>query len=115
KGTIELVSTLGNQQIRAKLTNVLYVPSANNLISITSLDNEGGKVLMENGQVTLQLKGGCTMIKGHMTKGLYKLDTQAQLYSKTRVQTTQERLKTDWMTWHQRYGHIMCSGLKHLC
>jgi hypothetical protein len=116
KGTIELVSTFGNRQIRAKFKNVLYVPSAsNNLISITRLDKEGGKALMGDGKVTLSVKGGRTIVKGHMTKGLYKLDTQAQLYPKTQVQTVRERLKTDWMTWHRRYGHIACSGLKRLC
>ncbi|KAG2743062.1 hypothetical protein P692DRAFT_20747388, partial [Suillus brevipes Sb2] len=81
--------------------NVLYVPSAsNNLISITRLDKEGGKVLMGDGKVTLSVKGGRTIVKGLMTKGLYKLDTRAQLYPKTRVQTVRERLETDWMMWH---------------
>jgi hypothetical protein len=70
---------------------------------------------MGDGKVTLCIKGGHTVAKGHMTKGLYKLDTRAQLYPKTRVHTVQERLKADWMTWHRRYGHIACSGLKRLC
>ncbi|KAG2337023.1 hypothetical protein BDR05DRAFT_895885, partial [Suillus weaverae] len=91
----------GNQQIRAKFTNVLYVPSAsNNLISITRLDKEGGKVLMGEGKVTLSVRGGRTIVKGHMTNGLYKLDMWAQFYPKSCVQTAQERLKTDWMMWH---------------
>ncbi|KAG1793245.1 uncharacterized protein HD556DRAFT_1210438, partial [Suillus plorans] len=81
--------------------NVLYVLSAsNNLISITRLDKEGGNALMGDGKVTLSVKGGRTIVKGHMTNGLYKLDTRAQINPKTRVQTAQERLKTDWMTWH---------------
>ncbi|KAG2061246.1 hypothetical protein BDR06DRAFT_850569, partial [Suillus hirtellus] len=55
--------------------NVLYVLSAsNNLISITRLDKEGENVLMGDGKVTLSIKGGCTIVKGHMTNGLYKLD-----------------------------------------
>ena len=91
KGTIELVSTIGCQQIKAKLRNVLYVPSAsNNLISITRLDKEGGNAHMRNGQVTLSIKGGHAIVKGCMANGLYKLDTQAQMYSKTRIQIAQE-------------------------
>src|SRR6267154_2675830 len=91
KGTIELVSTIGRQQIKVKLRNVLYVPStSNNLISITRLDKEGGNAHMENGRVILSIKGGCTIVKGRMANGLYKLDTQAQMYSKTRIQIAQE-------------------------
>ncbi|KAG2046165.1 hypothetical protein BDR06DRAFT_857988, partial [Suillus hirtellus] len=51
--------------------NVLYVLSAsNNLISIMRLDKEGGNALMGDGKVILSLKGGCTIVKGHMTNNL---------------------------------------------
>ncbi|KAG2135863.1 uncharacterized protein EDB93DRAFT_1092040 [Suillus bovinus] len=54
RGSVKIKTRVKDKQIIVQLRDVLHVPTAvNNLISISRLNEQGGRARFDNGQVTL--------------------------------------------------------------
>lgn len=54
RGTVEIMKKVGNKAVHLLLRDILHVPTAgNNLLSISRLDEQGGRAIIGKGQISL--------------------------------------------------------------
>jgi hypothetical protein len=115
QGTVELVNCMGSKKIHFKLKEVLYVPHAtSNLVSLSHLDQEGGHAKIGDGRITLSSSNGYQFAEAVLCKGLYLLNSRAELHPIATTKYVQDRPQDRWLEWHRRYGHVAYSGLQRL-
>ena len=73
----------------------MYVPEApNNLLSVTRLDEIGGRAVMGKGYVRLYDKNKMLILVGRKIEQMYLLDAVAQQVE------SKEMVLLTWMDWH---------------
>jgi transposase InsO family protein len=100
-GRLHSVITEGDKNV--KLHNVLYVPSfQGGLIGISVLDRQGCVTTFEGGVGTVRYTGPDdhvhTLLRAHLSDGLYRLDTDHADAAPVTALTCQHQ-------WHRRLGH----------
>jgi len=116
RGTIEIISRVNDQNLTITLRDVLYAPkAANNLFSISRLDEHGGHTQIKNGRIILQNHEHRTIAIGRRVERLYILDIKIkeQVLEHSTIAESKETLNT-WNDWHKRFGHVGLSGLQRL-
>ena len=108
RGNIEITKKDGDI---LRLLNVLYVPDlAANILSLRRLDEEGCRMTMVGGKLTIFDRNGRLVAEVQRLEGrLYflKLNVVDQC-----LVTTEDRSK-NWL-WHSRFGHINFHSLKEM-
>ena len=108
KGSIEVHQRDGSS---LRLCNVLYVPQLEtNILSLGRLDEEGYRMIMGEGKLTIFNPNGQLFAKVYRSKGrlyLLKLSTVDQCMISTEDSTE------DWL-WHSRFGHLSFHTLKEM-
>ncbi|KIJ42164.1 hypothetical protein M422DRAFT_81072, partial [Sphaerobolus stellatus SS14] len=113
RGSVIVKFTVDGNEKKLQLRDVLHVPSAPNcLLSISRLDNGGGKAEFSNGGCQLRNKNGEIFATGKNVNNLYLLDARADLPGESVNIAT--ALKPSWDEWHRRYGHISINALDTL-
>jgi transposase InsO family protein len=114
RGTVNLRFEFDGKVITHQLHNTLYVPTASNcLVSVSRLDDAGGKVETGNGLCWLKDKSDKVVGKGYKHRRLYLLAARAVLRDQDRSNLTTPT-KLTWDQWHQRYGHIGMTAIRQL-
>ena len=114
RGTVILNCRVGNKLVKHQLQNVLYAPNAvNNLLSISRLDDAGGKVIFTAGCCELLNRHGQVIGNGRKIRRLYLLNCRAKIASPEYANIAINK-KDSWETWHRRYGHLSLTGLQQL-
>ncbi|KAG2737804.1 hypothetical protein P692DRAFT_201687430, partial [Suillus brevipes Sb2] len=73
--TVEITTKVGNKAVHLLLRDVLHVPTAgNNLLSISRLDEQGGRAIIGKGQISLLDDKHRTIATGRRENRLYFLD-----------------------------------------
>ena len=108
KGAIEINQKNGEI---LRLSNVLYVPRlAANILNLGRLDEEGCRMTMVGGKLTIFDRDGCLFTKVHRSEEriyLLKLNIVDQC-----LITTEDNSK-DWL-WHSQFGHLSFRTLKEM-
>ena len=94
-----------------RLGNVLLVPKLEaNILSLGRLDEEGYRMIMGEGKLTIFNPDGCLFAEVHRSSGwLYLL----KLSIVDQCLITSEATPEDWM-WHSRFGHLNFHTLKEM-
>jgi len=110
KGDISMNCFVSGKITRVKVTNVLIVPNLEfNLISVSRLEMNGFKIVIENGKATIMLENRKIAVAVRQVK-LYKLSAFIANESECACLST----KIDAYLWHKRLGHISKNNLKEL-
>jgi len=110
KGDISMNCYVSGKITRVKVTNVLIVPNLEfNLISVSRLEMNGFKIVIENGKATIMLENKRIAVAVRKVK-LYKLSAFIANESECACLST----KNDAYLWHKRLGHISKNNLKEL-
>jgi hypothetical protein len=113
RGTIQIVSRVNEKNTTITLRDTLYAPKAvNNLLSLSRLDEEGGKARIDGGRIILMNKYRHIIAVGKRIKRLYILDAQTKKQTNELTNIAKEKLT--WDVLHRRYGHISITGLQYL-
>ena len=113
RGTVSVRFEVDGKEYVHHLHNTLYTPNAPNcLISLSRLDDAGGKVEFDKGMCWIRNKDGMVVGTGRKHHRLYLLVARAILTKeKANLATTG---KHTWDQWHRRYGHISVTTLRQL-
>jgi hypothetical protein len=112
RGAVEITTKVGNKAVHLLLRDVLHVPTAgNNLLSISQLDEQGGRAIISKGQISLLDDKHRTIATGRRENRLYFLDMFTKNYDE-QINTAKDKIT--WEQLHIRYGHIGITGLKCL-
>ena len=113
RGTVSVRFEVDGKEYVHHLRNTLYTPNAPNcLISLSRLDDAGGKVEFDKGMCWIRNKDGMVVGTGRKHHRLYLLAARAILTKeKANLATTG---KHTWDQWHRRYGHISVTTLRQL-
>ena len=107
KGGIEVIQKDGTVLC---IENVLYVPKFEaNILSLGRLDEEGYRINMGEGKLTIFIHSGKLFAEVHRSKGqlyLLKLSIMEQCM-------LSEEKSEDWL-WHSRFGHLSFHALKEM-
>ncbi|GBE89144.1 hypothetical protein SCP_1501500 [Sparassis crispa] len=115
RSTVDVESEVGDRKVKFCLHGVLYVPTApNSLLSITRLDDAGGRVLMGNSRAILIDKNKHTLAIGKKNGRLYSLKLRPIVPQPARTYTAKEYGPHTWEKWHKIYGHIGKPALMRL-
>ena len=108
KGEIEVKQKDGSI---LRLGNVLFVPKLEaNILSLGRLDEEGYRMIMGDGKLTIFNPDGCLFTEVHRSSGrLYLL----KLSIVDQCLITTEDTSEDWL-WHSRFGHLSFHTLKEM-
>ena len=114
RGNITVKFECDGKEFIHRLSNVLYTPSAPNcLLSLSRIDDAGGKVDFEKGKCWIRDKKGMVIGEGEKHQRLYLLRGRAILQEKEQANYASTR-KLTWDQWHHRYGHISITTLQQL-
>ena len=118
KGTVPIVSYVGNETFSMELKEVLYVPDLGaNLISVRAFTARGGKVLFEGGTSSFYFKEKLC-IEGHCgdKSKLYSLNIMASLQLESKEDFAMISFPRDFSAaaWHERLGHTCYNNLRTL-
>jgi hypothetical protein len=114
RGTVTLDFSVNNQVIQHKLIDVLHVPEApNSLLSVSRLDEIGGKVTFANGKCEIHSSTNQLIGTGKKVDRLYLLDAKAHTGGDNQTNFAAPK-KLTWDQWHRRYGHIGMTSLEKL-
>ena len=110
EGRGAILINLKNGEI-LRLSNVLYVPQLTaNILSLGHLDEEGCRMTMAGGKLTIFDRDGCLLTEVQITEGqLYLL----KLSIIDHCLITTEDSSEDWL-WHSRLGHLSFHKLKEM-
>ena len=108
KGAIEVNQTNGST---LQICNVLFIPKLEaNILSLGRLDEEGYRMIMGEGKLTIFNPNDQLFAKVHRSKGrLYLL----KLSIVDQCLITTEDTAEDWL-WHSRFGHLSFHSLKEM-
>lgn len=113
-GTVVLESIINGQLIPITLTNTLYAPeAANNLLSVSRVDQGGGELCFKGGQVQIFDKYRNLLANGEQNHRLYHLKVHTREVEHAKADNAEQQLYT-WKEWHRKYGHIGNSTLELL-
>ncbi|EIW73848.1 hypothetical protein CONPUDRAFT_35622, partial [Coniophora puteana RWD-64-598 SS2] len=85
--------------IKIILHDVLHMPSASkNLISVSKLDEAGGRAIYGNGKVRLLSPAGNTLAVGTLRNRLYYFDCEP--ITKEHAYISDEPCARTWADWH---------------
>ncbi|KAL0117643.1 hypothetical protein PUN28_008795 [Cardiocondyla obscurior] len=109
RGDIKLDAKSNRQLInQVKLKNALYVPELrNNLLSVSSITDNGYTVKFEKDRATVNRKNGSVVFTASKRDQLYVVNER-----KEQAAFVNEKDKIDLIKWHQRYGHLNIRDLK---
>ena len=108
RGEIEVNQKDGSM---LRLGKVLFVPKLEaNILSLSQLDEEGYRMIMGDGKLTIFNPVGCLFAEVHRSSGrLYLL----KLSIVDQCLITTEATPEDWL-WHSRFGHLSFHTLKEM-
>jgi len=113
RGTVKLTSQTNGQTITIVIRDVLYVPQApNNLLSISHLDESGGRADICNGRIHLYDKNKLLIAVGQKVERMYLLYVTAKKHTEHTAISTETA--NTWQSWHRRFGHVGVSGLQRM-
>lgn len=91
-----------------KLKNTLCVPGLrNNLLSVSSVTDNGFTVTFEKDRATVKRKNGSVVLTATKRNQLYVVNEKED-----HAALVAENENTDLRKWHQRYGHLNVNDLK---
>jgi transposase InsO family protein len=112
QGSVKMVLDVAGNALKAKFTNVLFVPNLkSNLISVSRLIKDGFSVQFGVGGCAIY-KNGVVVAQGVSENRLYRLNGRIVYYEKACV--AHASASTDAELWHRRLGHLSESGMKSL-
>ena len=107
KGTIALISCIGDHNVDIQLHDVLYVPEAReNLLSLGRLDSKGAKIICGNGELNVWDINSKQILHAKKKANLYYLDIKTQTQAERSYLAVRLKTGYTWVEWHCRLGHI---------
>lgn len=114
RGTVNVKFEVDGKEFIHQLRDTLYTPNAPNcLLSLSRLDDAGGKVAFDKGMCWIKDKDLKVVGIGDKHQRLYLLRARAILHGQERANYASTGGLT-WDQWHRRYGHISVTTLQQL-
>ena len=114
RGTVKVRFKFDGKEFIHQLRDTLYAPNAPNcLLSLSRLDDVGGKVEFDDGKCWIKDKGKRVIGMGDKHQRLYLLRARAILNGEEQANFASTG-KLTWDQWHHRYGHISITTLQQL-
>ena len=112
QGSVKMVLDVSGSALKAKFTNVLFVPNLkSNLISVSRLIKDGFSVQFGAAGCDI-LKNGVVVAQGVSENRLYRLNGRIVYYEKACLVNVSAGSAAE--LWHKRLGHLSESGLNTL-
>lgn len=109
-GTYRLYVAVDGRNVPLDFKNALLAPSAGvNLISVSTLANQGAKIIVEGNQASIE-KDGKTAMAATIKHGVYVINEP----DITPALAALDLSDPDFELWHERLGHLSKDGINKL-
>jgi hypothetical protein len=112
QGNVKMVLQVSGSPVKAKFTNVLYVPNLkSNLVSVSRLIKDGFNVQFNSNGCDVT-KNGAVVAQGVSENRLYRLCGRIVYYEKACIADASARYSNNAELWHKRLGHLSQSTVQ---